>query len=209
MENILLSLAFLACPVGMGLMMWFMAKGNRKEPSAAQPPGNSSVEQLREEHSRLATEIERLEASRPSPWPAGPKLACRAMPPEPHVPPGLHEFESTLMEIVWELGESNVRAVLDEINERSDKERKYTTVMTTMARLERKGLLVRRRQGKTDYYTPVHTREQYLETRARAEVGALIENYGEAALVHFARQMDQLDPKRREQLRRLARRGPS
>ncbi len=67
MENILLSLAFLACPVGMGLMMWFVATGNRKEPSAAQPPGNSSVEQLREAHSRLATEIERLEGQQARP----------------------------------------------------------------------------------------------------------------------------------------------
>ncbi len=61
MQNILLSLAFLACPVGMGLMMWFMAKGNRKEPAAPLPQVNSSVEQLRDEHRRLAEEIERLE----------------------------------------------------------------------------------------------------------------------------------------------------
>ena len=70
MEAALLSVAVLACPVGMGLMMWFMAKGMRKDsaatpavaaPSAAQPPVNASVEQLREEHQRLATEIEHLE----------------------------------------------------------------------------------------------------------------------------------------------------
>ncbi len=67
MEAALLSVAVLACPVGMGLMMWFMAKGMRKDPSATQPvaapqpPVNASVEQLREEHLRLATEIERLE----------------------------------------------------------------------------------------------------------------------------------------------------
>src|SRR5680860_794187 len=29
MESVLLGLAVLACPVGMGLMMWFMAKGMR------------------------------------------------------------------------------------------------------------------------------------------------------------------------------------
>ena len=123
-----------------------------------------------------------------------------------NVPPGLHEFESELMELMWELGECNVRSALEELNRRSDKERKYTTVMTTMARLDKKGLLVRRREGKTDIYKPAMTREEYFEARAAAEVGALVENYGEAALVHFARQMDQLDPKRREQLRRLARR---
>ena len=111
------------------------------------------------------------------------------------------------MELMWELGERNVRSVLDELNRRSDKERKYTTVMTTMARLDKKGLLMRRRQGRTDIYKPAMTRADYLEARAAAEVGALVENYGEAALVHFARQMNQLDPTRREQLRRLAGRG--
>ena len=123
-----------------------------------------------------------------------------------NVPPSLHEFESELMELMWELGERNVRSTLEELNRRSDKERKYTTVMTTMARLDKKGLLTRRREGKTDFYKPAMTREKYLEIRAAAEVGALVDNYGEAALVHFARQMDQLDPKRREQLRRLAQR---
>ncbi len=61
MESILLALAFLACPVGMGLMMWFMAKGMRKEPRAVQPADAASVEQLREEHRRLGAELERVE----------------------------------------------------------------------------------------------------------------------------------------------------
>lgn len=127
-------------------------------------------------------------------------------PPASNVPPGLHELESELMELIWERGECNVRAVLEELNKRSGKQRKYTTIMTTMARLDKKGLLIRRRDGRTDIYKPAMTREEYLEARAAAEVGALVDNYGEAALVHFARQMDQLDPERREQLRRLAHR---
>ncbi len=61
MESILLALAFLACPVGMGLMMWFMAKGMRKEPRAVQLAAAASVEQLREEHRRLGAELERVE----------------------------------------------------------------------------------------------------------------------------------------------------
>ena len=121
-----------------------------------------------------------------------------------NVPPGLHELEYELMELIWERGECNVRAVLEELNKRSDKQRKYTTVMTTMARLDKKGLLIRRRDGRTDIYKPAMTRAEYLEARAAAEVGALVDNYGDAALVHFARQMDQLDPERREQLRRVA-----
>ncbi len=109
------------------------------------------------------------------------------------------------MEILWAQGEGNVRSILVALNERSSKERKYTTVMTTMVRLANKGLLVRRREVRTDIYKPAMTRAEYLEARAAAEVGALVESYGDAALLHFARQMNELDPKRREQLRRLAR----
>ncbi len=127
-------------------------------------------------------------------------------PPSSNVPPGLHELESELMELIWVHGECNVRSILEALNNRSDKQRKYTTVMTTMARLDKKGLLIRRRDGRTDIYKPTMTRDEYLEARAAAEVGALVDNYGDAALVHFARQMDQLDPERREQLRRLAHR---
>ena len=59
MATILPSLALLACPVGMGLMMWFMAKGQRKQdPPPAHP---RSVEQMREEQRRLDLEISRLE----------------------------------------------------------------------------------------------------------------------------------------------------
>ena len=127
--------------------------------------------------------------------------------PESFVPPPLHELESEVMEEVWRQGgELTVRAVLAELNARS-KERAYTTVMTIMRRLDDKGLLGRRRDGKTDVYQALMSRDEYLEARANAEVTAVVEQYGEQALVHFAREMDKLDPKRREQLRRLSRRG--
>ncbi len=123
------------------------------------------------------------------------------------VPPPLHELESEVMEEIWRLGrEVNVRVVMDALNARAEKQRKYTTIMTIMSRLDTKGVLSRRREGKTDIYTAVMSREQYLEARAQAQVGALVDEYGDMALMHFAKQMASLDPKRREQLRRLGRR---
>jgi predicted transcriptional regulator len=123
------------------------------------------------------------------------------------VPPPLHELESEAMEEIWRLGEGTVRDVLEALNRRAKKARAYTTVMTVMARLDRKGLLTRRlRDPKTYLYTPAMSRDEYLEARARAEVEALVEQYGDLALVSFTREVQQLDPKRREQLRRLARR---
>jgi hypothetical protein len=56
----LIGVAALACPIGMGLMMWFMARGMRGK-RGEQPP--ASVETLREEHRRLGAEIERMEGS--------------------------------------------------------------------------------------------------------------------------------------------------
>lgn len=122
------------------------------------------------------------------------------------VPPPLHELESEVMEEVWRQEKpTTVRAVMDALNGRASKERAYTTIMTIMRRLDDKRLLTRTREGKTDIYSPRMSRDEYLEARARAEVGALVDEYGDAALVHFARHMDKVDRKRREQLRRLAR----
>lgn len=110
------------------------------------------------------------------------------------------------MELTWEAGEATVRSALEALNARADKPRAYTTIMTTMARLHRNGLLERRREQRTDIYTPVMSRDAYLRARASADIRALVARYGEVALVGFAREMNQLDPKRREQMRRLARR---
>lgn len=112
------------------------------------------------------------------------------------------------MDLVWGLGEATARTALEALNARADKSRAYTTVMTTLARLHTKGLLDRRREQRADIYTPVMSREQYLRARAAADIQTLVAQYGDVALVGFAREMNQLDPKQRERLRRLARHDP-
>lgn len=111
------------------------------------------------------------------------------------------------MEEVWHHGERSVREVLDALNARTAPERAYTTILTVMQRLHVKQLLLRERRGRHDVYLPALSRAEYAEARAAAEVGALVSEYGDVALTHFARHMSALDPKRREQIRRLARGG--
>ena len=101
--------------------------------------------------------------------------------------PALHELESEVMEEMWRRGSATVREVLHALNERSEKQRAYTTIMTILARLERKGVLERHKEGKGFVYTPRASREEYLECRAKTEVEALVDEFGDVALVHFAR----------------------
>lgn len=107
------------------------------------------------------------------------------------------------MEEVWRQGQATVREVLVALN-RQTKERAYTTVMTIMSRLDRKGLLTRTRQGKSDLYMPTISRESYLNARAGAEVKALVDEFGDVALAHFAEQVERLDPSQLRALRELA-----
>jgi predicted transcriptional regulator len=125
---------------------------------------------------------------------------------DPRAPaPALHELEAEVMDAVWELEEATVREVMDRLNAAAPKPRAYTTYMTILARLHTKGVLARRRDRKTDFYRPVHTRGEYADLRAQSEVAALVDEFGDVALSHFARQMAELDPERRKALERLAR----
>lgn len=119
-------------------------------------------------------------------------------------PPPLHELEAEVMDEVWARGEATVRDVQEALNARSERARAYTTLLTVMTRLDAKGLLERRRNGRQDVYSPSMSRDRYFAARAEAEVSALVEDFGDLALAHFARHMDRLDPERREALRRLA-----
>lgn len=120
-------------------------------------------------------------------------------------PPPLHELEAEVMDVVWRRGEASVREVMQALNADAARERAYTTYMTIMSRLDAKGMLRRRREGKTDFYTSSYTRDEYADLRAQAELDSVVDQYGEVALAHIARRMAALDPQRRRELQRMAR----
>jgi predicted transcriptional regulator len=120
-------------------------------------------------------------------------------------PPPMPELERLVMEEIWAQREATVRSVRDSLNAGAGQpERAYTTVLTILQRLDAKGLVRRSRNGKTDVYTAALERAEYLGARADAEVSELLDEYGELALVQFARRMAALDPERLAALRRLA-----
>lgn len=108
------------------------------------------------------------------------------------------------MAVVWEHDAVTVRDVFERLNAQASRQRAYTTFMTVMRRLAAKGMLERRREGKTDIYCAVLTAEEYAVARARAGVGALVDEFGDLALAHFAIAMRELNPERRAKLEQLA-----
>jgi predicted transcriptional regulator len=120
-------------------------------------------------------------------------------------PPELHELEEEVMQEIWRHDEISVREVTETVNHRTHRDRAYTTYMTIMGRLERKGLLARRRTGKTDLYRARYTRDDYADLRAGAAIDSIVDQFGDIALAHIARQMGQLDREHRRTLERLAR----
>ncbi|MGB9233810.1 MAG: BlaI/MecI/CopY family transcriptional regulator [Terriglobales bacterium] len=70
--------------------------------------------------------------------------------------PQLGPFEQELLREVWSRGNATVR----ELIERSNIRQAYTTVMTTMDRLYKKGLLDRVTEGRAFRYTPRLTPEE-------------------------------------------------
>jgi BlaI family penicillinase repressor len=66
--------------------------------------------------------------------------------------------ELRIMKIIWKRSSVTVREVCDILSQ--TKETAYTTVLTLMQILERKGVLKRRRIGRTHHYSPVLLRPQ-------------------------------------------------
>lgn len=122
-------------------------------------------------------------------------------------PPPLQGLELAVLEEVWRQGEATVAAVAEVLDLAAGERRAYTTYLTVLRRLDAKGVVVRTRHGKTDHYSASLSREAYLEARAEAEIEALVESFGDRALVHFARRIETLDADRRAALEELAREG--
>lgn len=74
----------------------------------------------------------------------------------------LGHLEMRVMEVLWSDGESNVHDVV----KRLGRPLAYTTVMTTLDRLFKKSLLLRRKCERAFWYAPRWTRQEWEHKRA-------------------------------------------
>ena|ERR1700693_427111 len=96
----------------------------------------------------------------------------------------LAPLELDCMNTLWPMGQGTVREIRDRLAER--RPRAYTTIMTIMDRLARKGVVERRKVGRAYMYRPHLSAE---EARTQA-LGQVIENFfggsKEALLAHLS-----------------------
>src|SRR6202044_4033958 len=100
------------------------------------------------------------------------------------------ELEALIMERLWDRGSpALVREVLDDL--RGDRDLAYTTVMTVMDNLYRKGWLRRERDGRAWRYEPMGARASYNAALMNDALAPRPDR--RTALAHFALQMSPND----------------
>lgn len=82
----------------------------------------------------------------------------------------LGPLETQLLRLLWERGPATVRELLDS----GDVAGAYTTVMTTLDRLYKKGLLERMPEGRAFRYAPRHTKQEFKGQLLRRAIGQLM-----------------------------------
>lgn len=118
----------------------------------------------------------------------------------------LGELEAEVMECLWKLSShvyrqtgASVQEVCETLNQK--REIAYTTVMTTMDRLYKKGYLGREKVGKAYIYTTVYTREKFQEALAKEVLEGVLDNFAEPVISTFVDLISEENP---EYLDRLA-----
>ncbi len=94
----------------------------------------------------------------------------------------LGDLEAEVMELIWArpLGTAvTVREVYEALSGR--RRLAYTTVMSTMARLARKGLLVAEKAEPAYFYRPALSREEFIDHFVGAALERLLVNFAGAA----------------------------
>lgn len=137
-----------------------------------------------------------------------------ARPGQAAQPLSLGRLEFDLMQILWTRGESNVRDVVEQL----DRPLAYTTVMTTLDRLYKKGLLDRRMPDRAFLYSARLTSQEWERQRAESILAGflsgphpsrdlLLSSFLDAVGEHDAVLLDELEKKIRRKRRELFRRG--
>ncbi len=109
-------------------------------------------------------------------------------------------LEEEIMKIIWKIKEGTVRDVLKNI--KREKKPAYTTIMTVMNRLEKKGILKRKLQDDSYVYKPTHNKESFLALSSKKIIDSLFKNFGEdLAIAQFMDHLEKVDTEKSKELK--------
>jgi predicted transcriptional regulator len=110
----------------------------------------------------------------------------------------LGPLEGDIMEVVWEQGPTTVSAVHKALREHKDIA--YTTFMTTMSRLAKKGLLDQDRSAASYVYSAALSKAEFDKYVVAGVIRALLNDYGDTFVDCFVEMLDDLSPTGRDRL---------
>ncbi len=104
----------------------------------------------------------------------------------------LGPLEAEIMQVVWQMGQATVSEVHRVLQSRRDIA--YTTVMTTMSRLQTKNILKRVRVGLSYVYSPAMPREEFADAVVKSVLDSLFQEFGDSAhkyIIEYINSTDQ------------------
>lgn len=114
----------------------------------------------------------------------------------------LGELESCIMDIIWNQKKTvSVKIVADIL--KIKRKIAYTTVMTVMARLANKGILVRHLNGSSYLYKPKVSKEQFIAKTVHNIFSSSVSILGEEVLTHFVKEIQKISPQKRQDLLKI------
>ncbi|PIR59409.1 MAG: CopY family transcriptional regulator [Candidatus Pacebacteria bacterium CG10_big_fil_rev_8_21_14_0_10_56_10] len=105
---------------------------------------------------------------------------------------GPGSLEQLVLNTLWEGRRLSCGQVRQSLGRRHRKRLAYTTVLTVLDRLYKKGAVDRHKEGRKFVYRPAASRRSYVKSLIQGTVRGLVHRYGQEAVVAFIEEADEL-----------------
>lgn len=116
----------------------------------------------------------------------------------------LSELQIALMRVLWRRGETSTADVAAELAE--ERGLKHTTVATVLTRLEKRGVVAQRREGRQLFYRALAGEAQVRRSMVADLIGALFDGDARELVAHLV-QESEIEPGNLAKVRRRLARG--
>jgi predicted transcriptional regulator len=117
----------------------------------------------------------------------------------------LSELQISLMRVLWRRGESSTADVAAELAD--ERGLKHTTVATLLTRLEKRGVVAQRREGRQLFYRALVGEAQVRRSMVADLIGALFDGDARALVAHLVQESEIAPGDLAKVRKRLARGG--